>query len=85
MHDILSGPNHSLLHNLIKDIQYWTDRHSRMAKLSDQALEDLPGLLKKAYADMFPHNTPWVVFHFVSMCRVVFESIKDDLHVSSLI
>lgn len=79
LQDLLSGPNHSLLYNLVKDAQYWNDRHARLVKCVDGALEDLLGLLKNLYADMFPHNTPWVVFHFVSVCRVEFERIKVDL------
>lgn len=50
-----------------------------MAKFVDHALEDLPGLLKEAYTDMFPYNTPWTVFYFVPVCRVVFERFKVDL------
>ncbi|KAI5442358.1 hypothetical protein KIW84_011436 [Lathyrus oleraceus] len=65
------------------DAQYWTDRHARLAEFASQSLEDLPGLLKKAYADMFPQNTPKTVFHFVSVCRVVMGMIKFDLHASA--
>ena len=82
--DMLSGLNHSLLRNLVKDAQYWADRHTLLAKFSNQSLEDLRGLLKKAYDDMFPHNTLWPIFHFVLVSRVVMERIKFDLHVSSL-
>lgn len=65
MQDLLSEPNHTLLHNLLKDAQYWSDRHTHLAKFVDCVLEDLPGLLKEAYTDMFPHNTPWTTFYFV--------------------
>lgn len=83
MQDILNGPSLSLLHNLVRDAQYWTDRHARLAEFASQSLEDIPGLLKKAYADMLPHNTPKTIFHFVSVCRVVMERIKSDLHASA--
>lgn len=83
MQDILNGLSLSLIHNLVRDAQYWTDRHARLAEFASQSLEDLPGLLKKAYADMFPHNTPKTVFHFVSVCRVVMGRIKPDLHASA--
>lgn len=82
--DIQSGPNLSLFYNLIKDAQYWTDMHALLAEFANQSLEDIPELLKKAYADMFPHNTLWAVFHCISVCRVVMERIKSDLHASSL-
>lgn len=82
LQDLLSGPNHTLIHNLLKMAQYWSDRHAHLAKFVDRALEDLPGLLKEAYTDMFPHNTPWVVFHFMSVCKVVFGRIRFDLLVA---
>lgn len=79
LQDLLRGPNNSLLYNLVKGAQYWNDRHAHLVKFVGHALEDLPGLLKKAYADMFPHNTLWAIFHFVLVCRVVFERINAYL------
>lgn len=75
MQDLLAGPNHTLLRNLVKDAQYWNDRQTRLAQFIVHALEDLPKLLEDAYDFIFPHNTPWVVFHFVSVCSVVFKRL----------
>lgn len=45
-------------------------------------MEDLPDLLKDAFVEVFPHNVPWVVFHFIYVCRVVFYRLKDEIIVS---
>lgn len=82
LQDLLNGPNHTLLHNLLKDAQYWNDRHTHLAQFFIHALEDLHGMLKEAYDVMFPYNTPWVVFHFISVYRVVFERFEVDLLVA---
>lgn len=31
---------------------------------------------------LFPHNIPWVVLHFIFVCRVVFERLKVELVVA---
>lgn len=60
-------------------VQYWKDRHARLAQFVSHALEDLPKLLEEAYDMIFPHDTPWVVFHFVSVCRVLFERFPQTM------
>lgn len=64
--------------NLVKDAQYWNDRHVRLAQFAVHALEDLPKLLEDAYDVIFPHDTPWALFYFVSVCRVVFKRLHAD-------
>lgn len=78
LHDLLNKTNHTLLHNFLKDAQYWNDRHVRLAQFVVHTLEDLPGLLNEAYDVLFPYDTLWVVFHFISFCRVVFKRFHDD-------
>ena len=82
LQDLLSGPNHTLLHNLLKDVQYWRERHARLTQFVDHAMEDLQGLLKEDFATVFPHNVPWVIFLFIFVCRVVFERLKVELVVA---
>lgn len=79
---LLNEPNHTLLYNLLKDVQYWRESHAHLAKFVDHVAEDLSGLLKEAYADLFPHNIPWAIFHSISICRFVFERLKVDLLVA---
>lgn len=31
LQDLLNGPNHTLMHNLLKDAQYWGDWHAGLA------------------------------------------------------
>lgn len=78
LQDLLDGPIHTLLRNLVKDAQYWNGRHDRLAQFVVHALEDLPKLLEDAYDVIFPYDTPWDVFHFVSVCRVVFQRLQAD-------
>lgn len=78
LQDLLDGPNQTLLRNLVKDAQYWNDRHARLTQFSVHALEDLPKLLEDAYDVIFPHDTPCFVFHFVFVCRVVFKRLQVD-------
>lgn len=78
LQDLLNRTNHTLLHNLLKDAQYWNDMHARLAQFVVHALKDLPKLLEAAYDVIFPHDTPWDVFHFVSVCRVVFQRFQGD-------
>ena len=66
MQGLLNGPNYTLLHNFLKEAQYLSVRHARLAQLVVHALEDLPKLLEEAYDVIFPHDTPWSVFHVVS-------------------
>lgn len=75
----IHGHDHTLFYNLLKDTQYWIGRHARLAKFVDHALEDLTRLLKEAYVDMCTHNTMGPVFHFVSVCIVVFERFEVGL------
>lgn len=53
--------------------------HARLTQFANHALEDLPGLLKEAFATVFSHNAPWDVSHFISVCRVVIERLKYEL------
>lgn len=76
LQDLLNGTNHMLLHNLLKDAQYWSDRHARLAQFVVHALKYFPKLLEEDYDVIFPHDTPWVVFHFVYVCRVVFRRFQ---------
>ena len=79
---LLQGPSLTLLHNLLNDVQYWRESHARLAKFVDHAIEDLPGMLKEDHADMFLHNTPRVIFHFIVVCMVIFKRFKVDIHVA---
>lgn len=79
LRDLLDGPDHTLLHNLLKDAQYWRERHARLTQFVEHAMEDLPELLKEAFVVVFSYNVPWVVFPFVFVCRVVFDRVKVEL------
>lgn len=63
-------------------MQYLRERHARLTQFVDHVMEDLKGLLKEAFATVFPHNVPWVVFLFISVWRVVFERLKVELVVA---
>lgn len=38
--DLLDGPYHTLLQNLLKDAQYWRERHARLTQFVEHAMED---------------------------------------------
>lgn len=52
--------------------------HVRVAQFVVHALEDLPKMLEEAYDVIFPHDTPWALFHFFYVYRVIFERFQAD-------
>lgn len=50
--------------------------HARLSRFAVHALEDLPKLLEEAYDVIFLHDTPWDIFHFFSVCRVIFQRFQ---------
>ncbi|XP_050904656.1 uncharacterized protein LOC127118487 [Lathyrus oleraceus] len=79
LRDLLDASHHTLLHNLLKDAQYWREMHARLTQFVEHAMEDLPELLKEAFAVVFLHNVPWAIFHFIYVCRVIFDRLKLSL------
>ena len=42
LRDLLDVPDHTLSHNLLKDPQYWRERHAHLAQFVEHAMKDLP-------------------------------------------
>lgn len=56
--------------------------HARLTRFAEHAMEDLPDLLKDAFVEVFLYNVPWAVFHFIFVCRVVFDKLKVEIIVA---
>lgn len=54
------------------------EKHARLTQFVEHAMEDLPELLNEAFVVVFLHNVPWVVFYFISICRLVFDRVKSE-------
>ncbi|KAK2428905.1 hypothetical protein QL285_027389 [Trifolium repens] len=64
-----------LHHEAIK----WKTEFSNLAEFANNVVRGIPSLHKKAYAVLFPNNTPVAVFNFVESCGTMLREFKDSL------
>jgi chromosome segregation ATPase len=64
---------------IIEEATRWKTDFSNLAEFANNVVRDIPRMHKKAYAAMFPDNTPPAVFNFVESCGVMLREFRASL------
>ncbi|WJX25239.1 hypothetical protein P8452_14301 [Trifolium repens] len=64
---------------ILEEATKWKADFSNLAGFANNVVRDIPRIHKKAYAAMFPDNTPPAVFNFVESCGVMLREFRASL------